>query len=329
MLEKTKEFISKNPEALKKAGFAILAISIFLAVISTFGGQSNYILPTNTLSEKSDASAPSYDYALEAAESAGTSQNKVVADERYIPSPVPPQSGFEGNIEKDTPKRIIKNGSLQLIVKSTPEAIDRIANIANSNGGFLVSSNVYKYSGNQHSGNISIKVPFEKFEATIKEIKEINKDVRNETVSSSDVTQEYVDQEARLKNFQAEEEQYRQIMKKAVKISDILEVQASLSKVRQNIEITQGRLNYLKSQTDMSQISATLSEEPVVTIPDNEWRVKTIYTLALKQLVQNTEDFIANFIFFFIVTLPSLIPAFIILLVFYFIIKKFWKRLMS
>jgi hypothetical protein len=244
-----------------------------------------------------------------------------------MPSPIPPtEPGYQGKVTSETQKKVIKTGDLSLVVGSSTSATETIGTIAKTNGGFVLSSNVYKTSGSQEEGYVSIKVPFEKFEGALGDIKKIAAQIKSETVTASDVTQEYVDLQAQIKNYESEEAQYREIMKRAVKISDVLEVQSKLSEVRGRIDMVQGRLNYLASQTDMSLITVRLSETPVVTLPQDQWQITTTVKEALNDLILTAQDFVDWLIFFVIVTIPSLIPVILILWLIYYVVKSLWRR---
>lgn len=167
-------------------------------------------------------------------------------------------------------KKVIKNGDLNLKVNSISEASENIAKIAKDNGGDVFSTNVYSLN-KAKSGTVIIKVPVANFEKAFSEIKKIAALVIQESTSGQDVTEEYIDLQSQLKNKQAEEQQFVEIMKQAVKIQDILDVTQQLSRVRGEIEQLQGRLKFLNSQTDMASITVSLSEDSNITIADS-WR---------------------------------------------------------
>jgi len=85
-------------------------------------------------------------------------------------------------------------------------------------------------------------------------------EVSAETTSAQDVTEEYVDLEATLRNLEATEAQLLKLMEKAVKVEDILDVQRELSRVQQDIERTKGRMQYLERTSAMSLIQVTLEQ---------------------------------------------------------------------
>jgi|GEM_PF-457267 len=337
MDEKIKNFLDKLPKAVRIGGVAVL-VFIVVAVVGMFTSSVSKPSRYNPVVEEQSsfnvggALGMPGSGEIAATDGAYTREYDMAAQKRasapsIMPSPVPPtEPGYQGKVTSETQKKVIKTGDLSLVVESSSVAAVTIGAIAETNGGFVLSSNVYKTSGTQEEGYVSIKVPFEKFEGALKDIKNVAAQIKSETVTASDVTQEYVDLQAQIKNYESEEAQYREIMKRAVKISDVLEVQSKLSEVRGRIDMLQGRLNYLASQTDMSLITVRLSETPVVTLPQDQWQITTTVKEALNDLILTAQDFVDWLIFFVIVTIPSLIPVFLILWLAYYVLKFIWRK---
>lgn len=221
-------------------------------------------------------------------------------------------------------KKVIKNGDLNLKVDSVDKASGEIVRIAKNNGGDVFSSNVYNYN-NIKSGTVIVKVPVANFEKTFSDIKKVAALVVQESISGQDVTEEYVDLQAQLKNKQAEEQQYLEIMKQAQKISDILEVTQQLSQVRGEIESLQGRLKFLSSQTDMASISANLSEDPSITVVDS-WRPWQIVKDAVNSLIKKGQGFISFTIVLIITVIPVAILYLLLVYIIYWIGKRVYQR---
>ena len=111
----------------------------------------------------------------------------------------------EGLISVDIERKIIKTGYLTLVVKDVEQSLDEIAAIASKLGGFVVNSSK---SGNEDSvrGNMSIRIPAEKYNEAIIELRAIAVQVPDESTDSQDVTEEYIDLTARLSTLEAAEE---------------------------------------------------------------------------------------------------------------------------
>ncbi|HEV7844460.1 MAG TPA: DUF4349 domain-containing protein, partial [Pyrinomonadaceae bacterium] len=104
----------------------------------------------------------------------------------------------------------------------------------------------------------SIHVPAAQFDAAINEIRGAGSRVAQDKVTTQDVTEEYIDLEARIRAKQALEAQFMEIMKQARTVQDALEVQRQLSDVRAEIERYEGRRRFLENQTSLSTINVTI-----------------------------------------------------------------------
>lgn len=226
-----------------------------------------------------------------------------------------------GAVSVSADKKIIKNGNLNLKVNSVDKASENIAKIAKDNGGGVFSSNVYNRN-NVKNGTVIIKVPVANFEKTFSEIKKVAALVVQESTSGQDVTEEYVDLQAQLKNKQAEEQQFVQILGQAQKIQDILDVTQQLSRVRGEIERLQGQLKYLSSQTDMASITVNLSEDSNITIADS-WRPWQVIKDAVNSLIKKAQGFIN----FAIVLIIAVIPVVALYLLLAYIIYRIGRKI--
>ena len=157
---------------------------------------------------------------------------------------------------------IVRNGNMSLLVEDVVDGRDEIAQLAVRLGGYVVSSWI---SGEEEEmrGNISIRVPDEKFEQALAELRSLAVRVDSENTNSQDITEEYTDLEARLKNAEATESQYLALLDKAKDVEDILRIYDSLSRVRREIEQIKGRMTYLERTSSLSLI--TVSLQPVAT----------------------------------------------------------------
>jgi len=192
----------------------------------------------------------------------------IPAEAPPMPAPMPAPAAYprgetvyyeEGVTEE---RMIVRNGEISLVVEDVVAARDEIAQLALSFNGYVVSSRI---SGEEQEmrGYISIRVPDEQFETALAELRELAVRVNSESTSSRDVTEEYIDLEARLKNAEATESQYLALLEQAKEVEDILKIYDSLSRVRNEIEQIKGRMQYLERTSSMSLISVNL--EPEVT----------------------------------------------------------------
>lgn len=213
------------------------------------------------------------------------------------------------NKEPATERKIIKSGTLFLEVDDYAKKEKIISEIANSFGGFIFSSTINKTEEGSISGTIIVKVPEDKFDKVILEIEKIGK-LKTKEITGSDVTEEFIDLEARLKNSRAERDRIMEIFKKSGKITEILEVEKELARVQGEIEGTTGRLRYLTERTRLATITVDLYEKGAVSFTTAvEWRygrvVKEIFK-ALLITLRKVVIFITAVVIFGLIWVPLL-----------------------
>lgn len=203
-----------------------------------------------------------------------------------------------GVVSGTADRKVIKNGSLDLLVKSAEKSAKDIQGVAERLGGFVAEADVYNVAQDAKSGRITVRVPADKFNVAFDEIKKFAIKVERENSSAQDVTEQYIDLESRLKNLGVQEAQYLEIMKKAETVEDILNVSSRLSEVRGQIEQIQGQLKYLASQVDMTSITASLTEEGDVEVFGINWRPLYVAKQALRNTVSGLADYVDSMIKF-------------------------------
>ncbi len=160
-------------------------------------------------------------------------------------------------------RKIIRNANLTIEVALPLESQRKIFSIAESHGGFVVTSEMTQQatedkSKSQLSVNLVVRVPSSQFDQVVEEIRATGNRIVQEKRTGQDVTEEFIDLEARIKNQKALENQFLEIMKRAGKVSDALEVQTQLADVRTEIEKLEGRKRFLENQASLSTINVTL-----------------------------------------------------------------------
>ena len=191
---------------------------------------------------------------------------------------MPPKEGPWGGDSGEswaTERMIVRTGDMSLVVADVAIAIERIAGFAESYEGYVVSSNSWR-EGDRLVGNIAIRVDAERFDDAIRALRQLAVEVIQESTSSKDVTEEYIDLEAKLHNLEASEKQLLRLMEQAGKVTEILDVQRELSKTRGEIEQTKGRMQYLEQTSSMSLIQVRLEQAELdVTFSASKKTVKT------------------------------------------------------
>jgi hypothetical protein len=168
-------------------------------------------------------------------------------------------------------RRLVRTESLSLIVKTPAETAEKIIRIVQRAGGFLVTSNV-NGGADATSALLSIRVPAEKFDEVRAQIRKLSLRMESESIDAQDVTKQFVDQEARVRNLRAQEQQYLGILRKAATVKDTLEVSDKLNEVRGAIEEKQAEFEALSKQVETVGINITLRAEADAQVFGLNWR---------------------------------------------------------
>ncbi len=150
---------------------------------------------------------------------------------------------------------IVRIADMALVVDDVSRTIDDVSTLAESMGGWVVSSD----RSTRHSGFVSVRVPADSLEETIDDLRELAVEVRSEVTNSKDVTDEYVDTTARLTNQQATQNALIRLLERAEKVEDALKVQNELTRVQEEIERLQGRIKFLEQTSAFSLVNVRLS----------------------------------------------------------------------
>ena len=160
-------------------------------------------------------------------------------------------------------RKIIRNADLTLELDAPEDAQRRITSIAEKHGGFVVNSESKqdddaRQAAPKTSITIVARVPAARFAETLEAIQQLGGRVLYRKDSGQDVTEEFIDLEARIRVKRALEAQFMEIMKRAQKVSEALEVQTEISEVRSEIERMEGRRRFLDNQAALSTITVRL-----------------------------------------------------------------------
>jgi hypothetical protein len=212
-------------------------------------------------------------------------------------------------------RKIVRTGTMALEVADISKSLADIAAVATQLNGYVVASGQHADTGSDPSGSISIRVPADKFDEAQQKLRALAVKVTYENSNSQDVTEQYMDLQAQLKNYQATEAQFLELLKKADNVKDILEVQREISNVRGNIERVKGRIQYLDRTSDMSLIDVSLRKSKP--IGESTWDVGGIFKGAVDGLIGFGKVLLAILIWVLVFS-----PVWIIVLVVIFIIRR-------
>ena len=153
-------------------------------------------------------------------------------------------------------RKVISTAFISLEVEVVQAATAEVRAIAEGLGGFVEQLSTSGGPERQQA-NITVRVPQGQFFTALDRLSELG-EVRSQNVGSEDVSEEFIDLEARLKSVLREEKSLLSLLGKAEKVSEILTIERELSRVRSEIERLQGRLNFLERRVDLATITVSL-----------------------------------------------------------------------
>ena len=227
---------------------------------------------------------------------------------------------------------VIENADLAIVVKDPKARMAEINALANEMGGYVVSSNLYQSFTSLGlevpEASIVIRVPAERLDEALAQIKEGAVDVPRENRSGQDVTNQYVDLQAQLRAKEAAEQKLLEIMDQAVRAEDVLAIYLQVQNVQTEIEQLKGQIKYLEESAALSSISVQLiAEEGTQPIEVGPWKPAGAAKEAIQDLILFFQNFVDFLIYFFLSILPALILIAIPLYLVYLIGRAAYRRI--
>jgi len=216
-------------------------------------------------------------------------------------------------------RKVVQNAEVSLKVQDVAVAADKITDLNQTNGGYVINSHIYR-NGEQISADLTLKTPEQKLSSFIASIAKFG-EVTDKLVSSEDVTEEYYDAEARLKVMRAKEERLLSLLDKAGSITDIISIENELGQTRSEIEVLTGRLKYLTNAVDYSTVHIAL----VQAVPGAIKTPQGTMGKAVQGLISSLNNMI-NFGSNLIVGLFVVLPWLLLILILVLLFRYFYRR---
>jgi hypothetical protein len=232
------------------------------------------------------------------------------------PAPAPAAAQSSAAQVDFSQRLIVRTANLRLLVDEVGPAALQVGELTESVGGILVNSTQREENG-RPAATVTIRVPAERFEEVMDRLRGLAVRVSSEQVNSQDVTEEFVDVDARLRNLRATEERYLALLQQARTVEDILKVEQQLSNVRGQIEQLQGRLEYLRRSAQTSLITVELRPLIAAQPPVGGWSALPVIAQAWAALVAAIQFLLAVLIWL-VVFSPLWIPALLLI--------RHWRR---
>jgi hypothetical protein len=219
------------------------------------------------------------------------------------------------DIELAQGRMVVRNAQLQLQADDTRAALDRIIALTEGAGGFVADATVHPVQDpeGQPAADITLRIPSAELTRVMDGIKDSVETVVSESQNADDVTEQFIDLEARLTNLETLEVELRALLTEVRQQPEadpdkLLRVYNEIATVRGQIEQVQGQLNHLDNVVDLATLTIGLTPTPaVVPIADDTWEPVEAARDALRSLVNGMQGVADWAIHFALYTMPMLL----------------------
>ncbi len=290
-----------------------LAMFLLLALVSGCAKQASP--PVETMVVKGEAEAP-----------------PMVG---VAPLGLPAEEGARDSLKsvggEDTQRLVVRTAYLSVVVADPESVMNDLARLAEDMGGFVVSSGLSTMrlaSGAEvPRATITFRVPAERFQEALDQVRAKASRVDEERISGEDVTEEYVDLQARLRNLRAAEAQLQEIMDQATRTEDVLQVYRELTNIRGEIERLEGRIRYLEQSAAMSAITVDLiPDEAAQPLRVGGWEPKGVAKGAVEALIHTLQGLASLLIWLVIYVAPVLLVLGVVFVLPVYTLVRWWRR---
>lgn len=262
----------------------------------------------------------------------GTADNS--AGEGGVAEPAAPTEDYREEAQKEiaggdgsmggVEQRLIRTASLRLDVAGLEEAIEAISVTAKTVEGFVAKSNVYGAVENR-TAELTLRLPAQHLDSVLVEIKKVGQ-VRHSSTGSNDVTLQYVDLEARIRNLTRQEERLLEVLSQASTVEDILRVEQELARIRGELEAHTAEFRYLKDRVDYATVDVFLHETTTASSTITTTGLKGVWQRSSTGFVKSINAMLTglgNLLVLLFTSLPYLVIISVIAVPIYLLVRKF------
>ncbi|WP_165247141.1 DUF4349 domain-containing protein [Paludisphaera soli] len=199
--------------------------------------------------------------------------------------PPPAGAGEAAGVER----KVIYDATLDLAVDKVDAAAARVGELVASSGGYIAEENMTGSPGSTRSQFWKLRIPVDRFDGLVRSFMALGELVRFDR-KSQDVTAEFYDVEARIKNKQVQEQTLQKILEeRSGQLEEVLKVEVELSRVRGEIEQMQGRIRVLRNLSSLATLTLTITERdrfqpPAPVVADFPTQVARTWQASLTRL---------------------------------------------
>ena len=219
---------------------------------------------------------------------------------------------------KESPERmVVQSSRISLVVDDVRQKTDKILEYVKDRSGFMVSSRLNQPQEAPYA-NLVVRVPSNQLKSTLDFLRQLAVKVTSENIQGHDVTDQYIDIDSRLKTLEKTKTKFEEMMDKAIKIQDILQIQREIINLQRQIDSLKGQKQYLEKTSAMAKLTIYLATDEwslPFTPSQPSWRPKVIFKQAVRSLVLTLRGLGAKLIwigFYSIIWLPLFLVAYLI-----------------
>ncbi|HXA17917.1 MAG TPA: DUF4349 domain-containing protein [Thermoanaerobaculia bacterium] len=224
-------------------------------------------------------------------------------------------------------RMIIRDAKMSLVVRDAADVLQKVTVLVDAKGGYVAESREWKES-EQVRASATLRVPATQLMPLLAAIRGLAIRVESENVTAQDVSQEYSDLGAQLRNLQATETELRELLKtvreRTQKASEIMEIYTEITKVRGDIDRIQGRIQYLSQMTSLSTVTLEITPDVLAApIMEPGWQPVATVKNASRSLVNSLKGVVDVLIW----VVLYILPLGLIFVVLALIVRAVWRRL--
>jgi large-conductance mechanosensitive channel len=211
-------------------------------------------------------------------------------------------------------RKLVRTASLTLQVPNTEEALKTLDQLAVSLGGFTGDTSVSRHGDGSQSASVTLRVPVARFAEALQKVRALGQ-VEHVQTTVQDVTDEYVDLDARLRNARREETEILKLLDRGGKLADIIQIETKLAEVRGRIEQMQGQMRQMTQQIDLSTLTLNVHEKGEAAVMAlSQYNVRYHLLTAWRSMVRLLEGLLTAAIYVVIVGWVIWLPAVLLVL---------------
>lgn len=300
----------------------LLLLSALLTVVA---------LLTGCAAKRAENVASSEMTAQEAAQPAPADRGVFGGAEMPAAAPEADYASGEAATESLTERMIIRTVDMSIVVADTDEALSSIRQMVAEFDGYIADSNRWLV-GEQPRAQVTLRIPADKLDLALDSLRSSAIRVERENMTGQDVTEEYYDLDARLRNLEATEQELlallTEVRENRGKAEDILAVYREITEIRGQIESLKGRQTYLSQMSSLATVTVEIvpKDQPVTVVEKDKWNPLVTASGALRSFVQVFQTLIDVLIYVLILSPIVLIPALVLWLIIRAIRRRQAKR---